>query len=439
MKIIYFLIFILFLNIFLYPSGRNLVNIGFGSLDLLELSLWIIFVFTLYFSLLFRFKNFNKIKAVLHKRERIMLLLFIIIFLVSIILGFLNLNQNVLSQSRGIIVFLTTIVLFLLYSNKGITKMFSSRLLYFLLIFLNVSVILSYFSYSFTTTYNSFFGTLLNEDIDRFQRSQSGQFGTYSLGITSITLFSYLFGISNLLFGNFKMKYIILTLLGFISTNLFFQKPVVIGFLISNILLLLLIVYIKFNVKNIIRGLSVILTFALLIFFSLMIIPEKSLQNTINYINYGWLNIGREGFENDLSTGRFDLWTDYSIQALKGLGIAPWGFGKELEYSLTDNPHNIVVFLAYNIGIIGTIIFLSLIFSIIQRSVSNLKSFKYIFDDHFIVSFALVVFVLTTFLQALYGGTLDSIRTSIFMFSGALVILAKFSNSYDFNMYKSED
>lgn len=430
MKLILLMYISLAINSIIIPTNINLVNIGVGSLDVLEIVCWAIFLIGIYCNLLMRFKPLKKYGVLLKKNQQISFLIFTLLFIVSMVLGIINHNINTFAQSRGmalfIIVFLMTIVLFD-YKNKKRKKY--DKYIFILFGIAAISVILSYVSSSFTNIYNSFLGVY--GDAGRFQRSVSGQFGTYSFDIAAVTSFIYFRGASNILFNHKKIRYYFIALIGFVSTNIFFHKPVVMAFVIGNVVMLLLYFYLKVRISAFIKIIKYLVISFAIIYLVISILPHESIDQTIAYFNYGWLNIGRSGVENDLSTGRFTLWSQYGSYALRGVGFAPWGIGSELVGASESNPHNLIVFLSYNIGIFSALIFLYFITSIFYDTLIFLKNQKR-FDKEpsYAAIFGIFTYLITVFIQAQYGGILDSLRTFIFLFSSSLAILLHLKHGF---------
>ena len=102
----------------------------------------------------------------------------------------------------------------------------------------------------------------------------------------------------------------------------------------------------------------------------------------------------------------------------------------QLVNALTENPHNYFVFMSFNFGILPAIIFFYFILSIIVDAIFTLKANQVRLNTvKYAVVFSLVVYLSTMLIQSMYGGTLDTIRSYIFLFSSSLAIIVHLKSS----------
>ena len=161
----------------------------------------------------------------------------------------------------------------------------------------------------------------------------------------------------------------------------------------------------------------------------------------IDTVKYRFLNIGRgEYVEEDLSTGRFDIWKNYLIKSVKGYGIAPQGFGYETKMEVlnkiyTDKgAHNIIVYFAYHVGFISAICLLILILMFFIKGFKILKNIKYcknlLFKEYEIV--ALFSFLISQFAMNMVSLRIMDARYA-WMFWFLIVLLIKEWNRISIN------
>lgn len=426
------LIYILFtVNLIVLPSGKNMVSIGIGSLDYIELMIWSTFVFGSYYLLLVKLRPLSKLKILMSYKQRVAFITFSMLFGISMILGFMNQNEYAFSQMRGIALFIMTFIIFAVlfdFRNSNTERYY--KYVCFLFVTMGISVILSYTSSTFTDFYSRIlqFSTAPG----RFIRSISRANGTYTYDIAAVTSLIYFYAASKILFKHKKIKYYIIASLGLVATNIFFHKPVVVSFILGNVAMMVLYVYVRFKVTSFVKIFKYVMMIFAVIYLIILVLPQQAIDQTIAYFNYGWLNIGRAGFEGDLSTGRLGMWLQYGAFALRGMGLAPWGMGRELEQALESNPHNIIIFLSYNIGIFSALLFIFFVLSITTNVLSLLKkqTFRYkepIYSD----MFGIVTYLVTVLIQAQYSGILDSVRSYILLFGSLLAVLLHLKHEFE--------
>lgn len=411
------------INLIVLPSGKNMVSIGIGSLDFVEIMVWPTFTFGCYYLLLVKLRPLNKFKILMSYKQLVAFITFSVLFVVSMVLGFVNQNQYAFSQMRGIILFIMSFTIFtLLLDFKNPKSKKYCRYTYFLFVFISISVIISYTTSAFTDLYSQILQFSPTEG--RFTRSISGANGTYTYDIGAATSLIYFYAASKILFKQKKIKNYIVAFLGLVSTTIFFHKPVVVSFFLGNIAMLVLYVYVRSNVTSFAKIFKYVMMILIATYLVILILPQQAIDQTIAYFNYGWLNIGRTGFESDLSTGRLDMWIQYGAFALRGMGFAPWGIGRELSQALESNPHNIIIFLSYNLGIYSALLFLFFVLSIINKGLTSLKKQKFRYQEPIYSDmFGIITYLVTILIQAQYSGILDSVRSYILLFGGLLAVL----------------
>jgi hypothetical protein len=435
MRNLYVLFIIILLEIILIPqtytNSNFTINLFGYSLGMFELAFWIIVITTIYLLPLNKFRPIIKIRNLLTEGQNLSICMFLFFLIMSIFFGTINGNKYFLNEIRsiGLIlpVFVFSLISFDFINNKKV-KYYNKILIFFSVA--GVSVITSFISPKFADAYSDI--VLRDKIIDFYSRSISGQFGTYSLSMAAITMLVYFVGISNILFKHKYFKYYLMTIIGFVSTNIFFHKPVVVSFFLGNVIMFIIYNYLNKGFSSVINSFKYIIIAIICIVFFVMILPTEIATNFANYFYYGWLNIGRTGVEDDLSSGRFTLFQEYGSYALSGWGFAPWGIGKELSYLDVTTPHNYIIYLAFQIGVIPTLILLYLIFSILKKTLFKLKYYNNNKKNPvYPIVFAIFVYLNTLLIQAQYSGTLDKMNSYIFLFYSLLAILVHLNKELD--------
>src|SRR5690554_5980716 len=150
------IIYILFaINIIILPSEKNMVNIGVGSIDYIEIVIWSTFIIGSYYIFSAKLRPLRKIKYLMTYKQQVAFFAFSTLFVVSLIFGIINHNKYVFSQMRGIGLFILTFIIFTLlldFKNPNTKKYF--KYVCFLFIAIGISVVLSYTSSTFTELYS---------------------------------------------------------------------------------------------------------------------------------------------------------------------------------------------------------------------------------------------------------------------------------------------
>lgn len=307
--------------------------------------------------------------------------LFIFLFFLSLLFGIINSNNGFFSHFREMGYTLSLYIIFLNIKFSNIQK---KNIFTLLLINSIIFTIISFFSFFYPSVFNFLPPYVSNENTLIF----------------AILLFNISF--SKIIYEKFSILWSMLALLSFLTLifHIFIKGPVF-GLFIS-IITILLMVYSQKRIK--IKLKYIIYIFLIIAFFLIWISQDNNLRNyMINTARYRYLNIGRGKYmEQDLSTGRFDIWKEYLLQSAKGFGIAPQGFGHEITIKMygTDRinkgAHNIIVYYAYHVGYISAICLLILILMFFIKGFRILKNIKFsknlLFKEYEIVgSFAFVI------------------------------------------------
>ena len=405
-----------------YLNSKFTIRLPGLNFGVFELVFWFFCWLTFTWVLIKRIKMSNFTADLMSKLERASILAFGYLLSCSVVLGVVNRNELFLRDFRSTFVIIPTFTLAILhfnYNNERINVYYNRALLGSAVV--GLGVILSFFSTTFADLYGSL--VLVDPRLDLYRLSFSGQKGMYSLSAGNVTMFAYFVGMSNLLLGNKKKRYYFLALLGLVSTNIFFHKPIVVAFVIGNVIMFVLYVYLMKNarsLRNVITGVAVVL---LVVIAFVSVMPSNLIQNFISYFRFGWLNIGRTGVEHDLSSGRFDLFYEFGVHSLKGLGLAPWGLGKALREVTVQTPHNYLIYIAHNVGVFGALCLWCLIMSTCYRVLKTLKRSRNKGGPLYAITFALLVYVLSIVVLVQYSGVLDTHLPFVFLFYSSLAIM----------------
>jgi len=197
--------------------------------------------------------------------------------------------------------------------------------------------------------------------------------------LTMLTILPFNVAVAKLLFSKFSFKWLAISILCMSNIVLRLDlKSCFVGLLISCVFLFYFkIEFSRSGFKKVaIIASSVILI--IVIIFSITPIQFKNkmarvvawryFQADIYTAEEFEISIFRSALTKDLSRTRFDVWKIYLIESLKGYGFAPYGFAygdifglKIYEYGYTQGPHNLLVFFAFNSGILTALLLLALI------------------------------------------------------------------------------
>lgn len=412
-----------------YANSRFTVSLFGFSMGFFEMAFWGLIVLNFYAWL--PFARFKRKRFIPLTRVQILGACIVAVFAaLSVALGLLRHNTYALSETRTIALFISVFATALRrFDMKDQRLRAYFRRMMMLFAIAGLTVLLSFFVPSFANAYSRV--VLGEQSVDEYGRSLTGELGTYGLSMPAITMLPYFIGLSNLLFGKKAFIYHALTAIGLVSTNIFLQKPIVIAFLAGNLVTFFMYVYLRRSFSGVVRVFQNVLLGALGVYVIVKILPPTVIDAFARYFNYAWLNIGRAGVEEDLSSGRLKLFADYGSYALRGFGFAPWGIGKALATQTVANPHNFLIYLSYEIGIIPMVAVASVILSILTRTMSRLRAAYQRRDALVPVTFGIVAYLATLLIQGQYGGTLDKHNTYIFFFYTLLAVLAHVNSEFD--------
>lgn len=328
-----------------FPS----INLMGYTITLIEIVVSLYVLFGFYFILI---KTFSTGKMILSpKGSRIHIIIFIILMVLSIVLGILNSNEGVLRDIRS---FILPTILYLIFINLPLRDSFYN---------INIKIIVHFFMLISLLNLINFIFPWLYEYIPTIR----GEVSYYNISATSFVLFTSLL---SLIFGVRPYRNILISLIIFVSSLLYLVKASIFGIFFG--FLAILLIGMKFTeVKFIKTVLIFIFMFicAALIFMSL---PGTLQSSMLEWISYKFLNIDRNVV--DISSGRFDIWGFYLRESLMGYGFSPYGIGHILEYTdplgdtyMNKGTHNILVYLAYNVGLLSVPILLVIIFKFYGR------------------------------------------------------------------------
>jgi len=342
----------------------------------------IIFSFIFFYIIFLILKTITTAKIDLGPKPAVpFILLFLFFFFFSLLFGIINSNKRLLFHFRTMGY---TLSLYIIFLNIKFSNSQKKNIFNLLLINSIIFTIISFFSFFYPNIF-SFLPTTFNN---------------YNTLIFAILLFSISF--SKIIYENFSLLWCILALLSFLTLIIhIYFKSTVFGLFIS-IIAILLMSYSQNRIK--IKLKYIIYIFFIVAFFIILISQNHSLKNYMtDMARYRYLNIGRgEYAEEDLSTGRFDIWKGYLLQSAKGFGIAPQGFGNESKIEVYDKiftdpgVHNIIVYFAYHVGFISAICLLILMVMFSIKGFRISKNIKYcknlVFKEYEIIgSFAFVI------------------------------------------------
>jgi len=412
------LIFIFILaETFFMPSSLYTKNLGgFGSVKIVSYTFTfseiIIFLFIFFYIIFLIAKTIVTTKINLGSKPSVpFILLFLFLFFISVLIGMINSNEELLTHLRTMGYTLSLYVIFLniKFSNYQKRNIFNLLVVYSI-----IFTVISFFSFWYPIVY-----AIL-----------PAYFHNYNTLIFAILLFCISF--SKIIYEKFSLLWFILTFLSFLTLVIHtFYKSTIFGLFVS-ILAILLMSYFQSRIK--IKLKYIFYIFIIFLFFSILIGQNHGLRNyMIDMAKHRFLNIGRGKYiEEDLSTGRFEIWKNYLIESIKGYGIAPQGFGHETKMEVLNivytnkGAHNIIVYFAYHVGFISAICLLILILMFFIKGFRILKNIKYcknlLFKEYEIV--ALFSFLISQFAMNMVSLRIMDARYA-WMFWFLIVLLIK--------------
>lgn len=430
MRIIVFLYLLGILDAFLYASDLidshysiYLFGFYFGCFELIT---WFVFII---FFISWALKS-KKNKASIFKKNygfnTLITFLFFATLTQASIIGYVEENKYLSTSFRNLMFIIPAALLpAMLVRNIPSAKkvVFCDQKLLPLLICLVVLV--GFYSESFIRFYSVSVSSVVVPDPNYI--ALSGGYGAYSLTSCLISIVLYFGCVSRVLFGVGKLIDYIGVLASALSVVVYFHKPIVVCFVLGNAASLFIFLNMKPNKVEMCRILSLV-AFALFLITLTLIFSAEYVTSVWKYIEYGWLNIGRAGVEDDLSTGRFDLYREYILYSLHGWGFTANGIGFPLESAMFPTPHNYFIYLAYELGVLFAICLLLYILNLWRRSYVYIKTNKTNTNSNALRVYTLLVIQITIFTFSFYSGILDANKQYIFVFFASLVLTNKLIN-----------
>lgn len=429
-RVISFVAVVYFFNIFLTRSSANFISVGAAHFDILEITVYIVVLALAASKVRVLRKSRVDIISTCAKalaEHRILVvsgLLFSAIVFFSIIAGVVAGNKDAMVTMRGYLFFYASIALFMLaISGKSdeadIGPMNAASIV------LAILVLVSFVSKDYTNLYKSIIG--LSEPTIRFDVSFSGSFGNYYLGASAALFFAFTYNAYQFMCKKSGWQSALFTLIALLSMLVYFHKPVVVLAVFACSFIFVGAIR-RYGAKRmVLLGFS--LVFAGGLFYVLL--PEATKTALVSSFSYKWLNIGRYGAEGDLSTGRFDLWKEYFGASLRGFGFAPWGVGHVLPGALNRNPHNHLVFLSYNSGILSALLFGVHMAAIIYVGYKNGHRLNNA------LCLSSTAFILGVLFLSMYSGVMNATREYILLFGLCYAMIVKSDCVMDLNVLPS--
>lgn len=408
---------VFFMNSFLTRPLKNYIGIGPVHLDIMELFLFasVPILFLMYgWQAVRKKENYvSRLKAGLPAHGRLYFYLFSVftlLFIISALIGFFNRNTDFFVNLRGFLFFYAAFMFFMLMIEKS-TINFVLEVFNLISMIFVVLALFSFFSGTYTDILKRILG--FSERFTRFDVSLSGSYGNYYLGLSAALLYAFIYNTVSALYNKKKTIDIIFASCAFMSLIIFFHKPVVVMTMFTVFVLFVFGIK-RYGLKWGAISAVIMIVSAAAVF---LLIPKSMKQTLADSFRYKWLNIGRTGVEDDLSTGRLTLWKEYFGAALRGFGFSPWGLGKAIEGIHNRNPHNHFVFLSYNIGLIGAVLFF------IGMIKLALKGFMEGSKNKSIPLVTSVVFVVAALFLSMYSGILNATREYIVIFALSIAVM----------------
>jgi len=309
------------------------------------------------------------------KVSQVMLLYFILGCLLSIFLGVINPQPGLLTHLRNVLSL--GFFFFLIITIKKNNEKKISKFVLVVLFIVSLFSTLSFLLPPFANWYSQ--NVVMTDKITTFQsRSFHVSTGAWSISSGTISLLLYSLALSRLLLVGVSPRWLLLCLTGAVGGLAFIGKKNVFLFIVITSLFFGLG---AFREKKYFYRLLLVAGFVLMIILCIVIVyPSEFSGNIISFIQSyflkGYLNIDRKELSGDLSSGRFEAWRLYILDSLKGLGMAPYGFGNVLDERLTA--HNMIIHFAYHVGILPTV---ALFISVLVLLVNVLKKSLRLIDQ----------------------------------------------------------
>lgn len=369
-KVLVFVTIIVLAEMFYAPHPRNIKTMGvFPAINIIGYTFTIAELFICIFIAISFIYVLIKIltikKFTLGPKEFVpAITVFVLLLIISLIIGVLNSNEGVIPYFLMIIypMFLYFILLNINISGKIVRGIL--RLLFSGLAILMIINLITFFRPQFLKTL--FF---------------IPEFAFVSWFTLSATLLVVTITFSRLTFFKFNIYWLLLCFLSILSIMVYLPKHVSFALVVS-LLILITVGIAKNRIVISFKLITVVLVLIFLFSLTILLFPQHIIDGMIAYIEYRWLNVGRGELEWDLSSGRFDVWTSYLRKAISGYGFSPHGFGHITEVEVYGSErymgtHNVLVFFTYNLGYLSVICLLWLYFKFLLKGIFTYKNYIY--------------------------------------------------------------